>query len=804
MGTKHVMYAVLMLWGVLSPSVVFGRVGDVDRDGIISLKDADAIAHHRAGDAVEPFDSAAADVNGDGEVNAVDAMFLAQSLYGVAARVAGLAVREWPEADRNLMSEFREVLDTSERMTYEELLARYPSERSYLSAISTRLDSACYWPDVRNRLGLTAEEQAHLSRTGVMITERIQWKHPGQGYLEIYRNDLPVLITTDAILNALHESFDNILKCLEREAITATMDRILTGTRKQLSVLAREERVPEENLQDVDMFLTVARSLLAGQTLPTLFAPQIAADEMLGRIRDLQPMAVGLFDDPDPLRILDFSQFQPRGHYAQSGYGDPWAKELSRYFQCMIWLGRIEFRVQRPRELLDSYLLYRCVSDAGLMDQWTMVDQALEQLIGEQDNVEMRAMSRFVKEASISSVADFLDPGRASETAELLIKGGYGTQRILSQYLKTDPFSPIPEPIPPAFLFMGQRFTVDSHIFSNVVFDRIVYNGMKPLRQLPSPLDAMFVFGDNAVLPELESEIREYHYARNLHALRALVDRYGTSFWEGSLYRAWLGAVRTLNKDTTDPEYPECMRTLAWASKTLNTQLASWAQLRHDTMLYTKQSYTTAVVCMYPDGFVEPYPEFYSSLGRFARNARDAFAHLQSVGMAYYDIESIRGFWDGFAETMDTLESIARKELLQTPLSAEETLFLKDVLDTVEDCAGLRFRGWFPRLHYLGETTFDLLIAADQNPTIADVHTKPSDEMGPGKVLHVATGLVNPLVIVADRGKGATVYVGPVMSYYEVVNDGVKRLQDQDWHTMLRDGTPSRPEWTRSFLVRSE
>jgi hypothetical protein len=28
----------------------------------------------------------------------------------------------------------------------------------------------------------------------------------------------------------------------------------------------------------------------------------------------------------------------------------------------------------------------------------------------------------------------------------------------------------------------------------------------------------------------------------------------------------------------------------AWAAKTLQTQLASWAQLRHDTILYAKQS----------------------------------------------------------------------------------------------------------------------------------------------------------------------------------------------------------------------
>ncbi|MGL1562999.1 DUF3160 domain-containing protein, partial [Vibrio parahaemolyticus] len=47
---------------------------------------------------------------------------------------------------------------------------------------------------------------------------------------------------------------------------------------------------------------------------------------------------------------------------------------------------------------------------------------------------------------------------------------------------------------------------------------------------------------------------------------------------------------------------------------------ASWAQLRHDTILYAKQSYTmtkerSAVNRPRPvQGYVEPVPEFYARL----------------------------------------------------------------------------------------------------------------------------------------------------------------------------------------------
>ena len=45
---------------------------------------------------------------------------------------------------------------------------------------------------------------------------------------------------------------------------------------------------------------------------------------------------------------------------------------------------------------------------------------------------------------------------------------------------------------------------------------------------------------------------------------------------------------------------------------------ASWAELRHDTLLYAKQSYSAAAGCEYPDAYVDPYPAFYGKLEAFA------------------------------------------------------------------------------------------------------------------------------------------------------------------------------------------
>ena len=67
------------------------------------------------------------------------------------------------------------------------------------------------------------------------------------------------------------------------------------------------------------------------------------------------------------------------------------------------------------------------------------------------------------------------------------------------------------------------------------------------------------------------------------------------------------------------------MKSAAWQQEKMNTQLASWSQLRHDNLLYAKQSYTGGTGCSFPYSYIEPYPEFYGRLKQFAQNAGDFF-----------------------------------------------------------------------------------------------------------------------------------------------------------------------------------
>jgi len=134
-------------------------------------------------------------------------------------------------------------------------------------------------------------------------------------------------------------------------------------------------------------------------------------------------------------------------------------------------------------------------------------------------------------------------------------------------------------------------------------------------------------------------------YQHNLAAVRNVIDSQNPSAWTNSIYNHWLACLRLLSEPTTGSQYPEPMRTRAWAMKTVNTQLASWTHLRYTTALYVKESYTPIVLCLYPKGYVEPLPAFWSRMGEMALATKAVLATLPTNGVFNYNALHERCVW---------------------------------------------------------------------------------------------------------------------------------------------------------------
>jgi hypothetical protein len=113
---------------------------------------------------------------------------------------------------------------------------------------------------------------------------------------------------------------------------------------------------------------------------------------------------------------------------------------------------------------------------------------------------------------------------------------------------------------------------------------------------------------------------------------------------------------------------------------------------------------------------------------------------------------------------------------------------------------GPEYDGWYPRLFYRGHDD----AMREEDFTIVDIHTAPTDASGApvGWVLHGGTGPFNLGVWIADTpGGGSRAYVGPVMSYYEHLTTGFKRLTDEEWETLYMRPPSMRPDFVRLYLA---
>jgi hypothetical protein len=337
------------------------------------------------------------------------------------------------------------------------------------------------------------------------------------------------------------------------------------------------------------------------------------------------------------------------------------------------------------------------------------------------------------------------------------------------------------------------------------VYDSITFAGEKQKRFMPRGLDVMAALGNDEATRLLEPDLTQFKYASNLLAARRVVDAMKPEDWQQSAYNQWLAALRTLD-DPPAPtaHFPAVMRGEAWRRKQLRTSLASWAELRHDTILHAKQSYTTFTGCEYPKGFVEPYPAFFARLRELTQTLSERIAKAdvpatdpRRAAQLVRQREEQSRFFAHFASVMQRLETLAKKELRSQPFTREETEFLQKTIDRRGGGGSggpPTYSGWYPSLVYGGSP-------AASEPIVSDVHSDPTH----GEVLQVATGDVQFLVVAVDNGPHRAAYVGPSYSYYEFNGPIERRMTDEEWRSKLAkmEGPPP-PAFTSVFQAPPE
>lgn len=718
---------------------------------------------------------------------------------------------------------------------------------NFVEDVNFAPETAVYYDLINAAMPLNEDELALLAQNGFVVTDRLNWSRFVEAYAWIYKNDLPVIVTSDSILHAVHQSYSNILQQLETDVMQPELVKMLQATRDQIEVDARQVSDPSlANLyQDVQDYLDVALILAEGKALRINgepfsqynFEPQDGDETTLDfsvlnsshseRVQELVQLAweantatdlsngngvaLALFNNP---RSIDFTLFQPRAHYNNSYL-------LSNYFRAMMWLAQADFRfvqfdplTSQPQLNQDTVvaakILQEAMDNASQRQRWTDIDNVFTALVGQSDNTTLSDFDRLSQDMGWSSVADVVNSDSDQLLSQLLLHD-YGQQRITGQLIgrHIDNDSEVAVPRPVRFALLGQRFAIDAWVMGSVVYDQLMDDGQPVERPLPTGFDVMVALGNDHALTHLQPELTQYGYEPALGTIRQRVDSLDSSYWQNPIYNQWLQMIRSLNTPTTGANYPTAMQTAAWADKNLQTQLGSWAQLRHDNILYVKQSYTNVqILCEFPSVYVEPQPALYQALYDFAQSGYKMVNNLNDFHGTNQEI--LQDFFLDISESAQMLSLISEKELAQVPLTETEQLFLESLVIKqryAPGCGGASFEemwdGWYTHMIY----------GQDESPAIiADIHTNPNNDpnsaLYPPTVLHVATGSAAALFMIVETDAGPTLHVGPAFTYYEFIEEGFPpvRLNDQLWRERLTqmDKYPTAPTWVGTFRLTTD
>ncbi|MCC7492304.1 MAG: DUF3160 domain-containing protein [Fimbriimonadaceae bacterium] len=628
---------------------------------------------------------------------------------------------------------------------------------------------------------LTRPQQQHLVTNAFVVRPTVEEQLFYLYETNNYR-DQPSIVTTDSVLHTYHIFFSFMLRWLEREKLLPVLRGFCDDLLKRQLQMVGGTHPPlvQEALARNIAFLAVPASLLGGQVPPLPDAAQKLLTTELERIK-----AHAKREDCLTGSTLDYTQFIPRGHYTRS-------QALSDYFLAMMWLGLVplDLDAKNPTAVVQALLLTeQLAGNADFAQRWQAIYDPTAFFVGKADDLTFREFAPVVREVygsgdinrfgDAAKVADFLKAAEKLPRPQIAGAVWNGSETVIQG---------------PQFRLLGQRYIPDSRMLQELTYPRV--GTLAKPRHFPRGLDVMAVLGSSRaaeLLDKVYGEPAFEHYLSQRGKLQAEFGKLTTADWQQNLYFGWLYSLQPLL--TVRPAgYPAFMRNTAWRDKSLITALSSWTQLRHDTVLYGKQSVAEAGGAEEPPppaGYVEPEPELYVRLRWLSNLTRTG---LQGHGYITKD-DDVWWAFDRFETLLGDLARISRKEL--TGVVPDETdlnivkWFGGELESIMLNVAQLADPDQAP-------ARWDLISSkTDRNMALAtDVHTSFD------QVLQEAIGPACELWVVAPFKNRLLAFRGATFSYWEFVGPAAERLTDEAWQEALAIGkAPAQPDWVRKVIL---
>jgi len=601
--------------------------------------------------------------------------------------------------------------------------------------------------------------------------------------------EIPSFVSSDAVLHAYHVLYDLALREVE---VYSFWDLLGNLTESLLDTsFIQYQNAPEGRWQDAAlrnvMFFTVALSLLDNETvIPPTYPPEVSIE--VEKVLQLIDEHASITPDWFMHYEEDFTQFVPRGHYTRS-------ELLSNYFKAMMWYGRVSFRLMPMNPPASNEIGMNNTAQAILM--CLALEEPVEGISDTPDGMVVwdaiyEPTAFFVGSADDLVPAEYLSIIETIYGSEILLRD-LDDDLLLEEFI--DSALTLREPLilghplsdtadlnqTMGLRFMGQRYIPDSYVLGQLVYKNV--GTPADPRLMPMGLDVMAAFGSDRAWELLDDEKHYFNYISQMEMLWNQIGNMSTSEWTHNLYYLWIYSLLPLLNDPGD-NYPLFMQSAAWVDKQLSTALASWAELRHDTILYAKQSYTFERGAPPPppilEGYVEPVPALYARLA--------SLCQMMLSGLDSRDLLStlMDGKLTQLKELLLDLQAISIKEL-------EGAALTQDDFEIISNCGATLSN--IVTMPSDDQLTSD---ADDDMAVITDVHTDTNSM----QVLEEGVGRPSIILVAVYVNGNIILTQGAVMSYYEFTWPIADRLTDEAWQEMLDQGTePSLPNWTGSFVT---
>ena len=596
-----------------------------------------------------------------------------------------------------------------------------------------------------------AQLQQRLTENGFAI---VPAEH--QQLFHVYeQNDytnMPNFVTTDLYLQLFHLYFDCMLREVEQHKFINLLSQFCIEAQRQVAPLS------DMNSRWLTTYFKVANALLQDKE-PIDDEAALHEYQQAKKSENAPSAFLGYQDVTFP-----YSLFRPRGHYSRND-------SLSRYFRTMMWLQTVPFQTDKKEDMEKAVKLAEIIgNNPKLTKLYQQLTEPLTYLKGQPDDVSiMQVWEVIKKEKNFDKVCEAID-GIAEKQTRLRPKFQYTSRNKVR--------------------LMPQRYQPDAEVLQEMVD----YESKQSLRPVPEGLDVMAAMGVGAAEQLLIEEGQKWKgFGPMLTKMKARMDSID---WNETIATSWMSALKKLNE--TSEQAPYFMLTPEWDKKALNSSLASWAELKHDAILYAKQP--MGAECGGggpPEPIVRAYVE--PNIGFWVK-AVELLDKTQELLKAYHlNNKKIDDATALLKENARMLLQISKDELEGKVLDERTYDHLKCIGAIFENISLDLIRE--PDQWLMG---WDDVQGPDRNiAVIADVYTANGDNNPEKSILYAGVGQVDEIYVIVEIGGYLYLTRGAVMSYRELTRPlDQQRMNDEEWQEYLkshpREGVP---QWMENITV---